>query len=204
MLKIGLTGNRYSGKDTVAKLFKQMLVPVFEADVVVKFIVSQNEEVKEKMRLRFGDRAYDEREIFVGGIIKTDADFNHFVESVEFELRRAYDNFRIANKQSIYTVFKSSILFESGWNVFMDKNICVFCPKKERMARANRTTGLSISKLKKLLSGEMDDTTKNGLADYVVHNYETNFFADTITEINNIDCHIVDEAVSKKQKEVSI
>ena len=42
MIKVGLSGNRYSGKSTVCKLFKQIGIPVFEADVILKFIISRD------------------------------------------------------------------------------------------------------------------------------------------------------------------
>ena len=32
MIKVGLSGNRYAGKDAVSKLFEQIRVPVFDAD----------------------------------------------------------------------------------------------------------------------------------------------------------------------------
>ena len=45
MIKIGLTGNRYSGKDRVCKIFEQISIPVFQADVVLKFIINHNFEI---------------------------------------------------------------------------------------------------------------------------------------------------------------
>jgi dephospho-CoA kinase len=55
MIKVGLTGNRFSGKDTVCKLFEQIGVPVFNADVVLKFILNYNYEINYKIRNIFGD-----------------------------------------------------------------------------------------------------------------------------------------------------
>jgi dephospho-CoA kinase len=45
MFKVGLTGNRYSGKDTVASLFNKISIPVFDADVIVKFLINHNFEM---------------------------------------------------------------------------------------------------------------------------------------------------------------
>jgi len=39
MIKVGLSGNRYSGKTAVSKMFKQIGIPVFDADIVLKFII---------------------------------------------------------------------------------------------------------------------------------------------------------------------
>ena len=40
MIKVGLSGNRYAGKDAVSRLFEQIRVPVFDADIVLKFILN--------------------------------------------------------------------------------------------------------------------------------------------------------------------
>ena len=45
MLKVGLSGNRYAGKDAVSRLFEQIRVPVFDADIVLKFILNYNFEI---------------------------------------------------------------------------------------------------------------------------------------------------------------
>ena len=54
MIKVGLSGNRYSGKDRVASLFNQIGVPIFNADVILKFILSCNYEVLGKIKEKFG------------------------------------------------------------------------------------------------------------------------------------------------------
>jgi dephospho-CoA kinase len=46
MIKVGLSGNRYSGKNRIAKIFTQIGVPVFEADVILKFILNHNHELQ--------------------------------------------------------------------------------------------------------------------------------------------------------------
>jgi dephospho-CoA kinase len=55
MLKVGLSGNRYAGKDAVSRLFEQIKIPVFDADIVLKFILNYNFEINYKIRGAFGD-----------------------------------------------------------------------------------------------------------------------------------------------------
>lgn len=202
MMKIGLTGNRYSGKDAVAKVFRQMHIPVFDSDVVFKFLVNHDLEIKDKMKEKFGSGIYGLRDdLLVANKIKSDSDFNGMVEAVEFEMRKAYEKFVIKHRQSLYTIFQSSILFEAGWNVFMDYNISVFCPKRERIDRAKLATAMSLSKIGEMLKGEMDETTKNGLSDYVIHNYDTGGDFDTIEQISNIDKKMIDKYLNNLKKQ---
>lgn len=198
MIKIGLTGNRYSGKSTVAGLFTKMHVPVFDADVVLKFLINHNVEIKDRVRAEFGDKIYG----FSDGLlcfekIASDSDFNRLFCIVDFEMRKSYEKFRLSNRQSIYTVFNSSLLFETGWNVYMDYSISVFCPKMERIERGMPLAGTSSSKLKEMLKNEMDDTTKNGLADYIIHNYDTGEYVDIIDQVSRIDQKLVDKYIEK-------
>ena len=41
-LKVGFTGNRFSGKTRVSKVFKQIGIPIFDADVVLAFIINHD------------------------------------------------------------------------------------------------------------------------------------------------------------------
>ena len=49
MLYIGLTGNRYSGKTRVSKLFQQIHIPVFDADTILRFAIFYNTELNENI-----------------------------------------------------------------------------------------------------------------------------------------------------------
>ena len=40
MIEVALTGNRYTGKDFIAKKFRKINVPVFDGDTVLKFIIN--------------------------------------------------------------------------------------------------------------------------------------------------------------------
>ena len=55
MIKVGLSGNRYSGKDEICNIFRKLTIPVFEADTVLKFIIDQ--------RIEFVDRWLTQKQI---------------------------------------------------------------------------------------------------------------------------------------------
>ena len=41
MITLGLSGSRYSGKKTTVEVFKRIGIPVFDADLILKFILNQ-------------------------------------------------------------------------------------------------------------------------------------------------------------------
>ena len=60
---IGLTGGIGSGKSTIAKIFANLGVPVFDADSTAKHIMNTSSVIKEKLIAAFGDEVYIKSEI---------------------------------------------------------------------------------------------------------------------------------------------
>jgi len=202
MIKIGLTGNRYSGKDTVAKMFEQIKIPVFNADIILKFILNFDINVNKDILDNYGEYIFTGPESMIDPKkIRSKKDFDKLVNFAEFELKRAYERFRLENKQSVYTIFHSSILFERGWNKDMDFTINVFAPKDVRSLRCEKITKQSAYNISQLIKGEMDDLVKNKLADYTIHNYASCAiaFGDTTDQVNRIDQKIIDKYLIKEQ-----
>ena len=202
MVKIGLTGNRYSGKDATAKLFEQIKIPVFNADVILKFILNFDINVNKDILDNYGEYIFTGPDSMIDPKkIRSKKDFDKLVNFAEFELKRAYERFRLENRQSVYTIFHSSILFERGWDKDMDFNINVFAPKDIRSARCAKVTGQSTYAISELFKGEMDDLVKNKMSDYMIHNYPsaTIAFGDSCDQVNKIDRKIIDKYLIKEQ-----
>ena len=123
MIKIGLTGNRYSGKDTISNLFKKISIPVFDADVILKFLINHNFELH-KISRRI-DKSFFLKNGQDLDITKMNGPIlDEIINVVEPELIKAYDNYRLKNINSIYSIFHSSILFENS--KILDQTI--WCP----------------------------------------------------------------------------
>jgi dephospho-CoA kinase len=205
MIKIGLTGNRYSGKNRVATLFKQIGVPVFEADVILKFILNHNYELQAEISDRVG-RLYFKDGLLNEEKVKKDGVFSKIMEIVEPELYRAWQKFQEKNYKSIYCIFHSSILFEREWNKSMDFNISVFAPYADRVDRCKFLTNKSVSSIYSLSKLEMDELDKNKLSEYVIHNYndDSPFYGDALTQVNKIDKKIIDNFLKNKMTDKEI
>ena len=192
MIKVGLSGNRYSGKSRVANLFKQIGIPVFDADIVLRFILNYNWELLAEIKLELGS------EIFQGDYlnfreIKNPEVFNNVLKLVEPDILRAYDRFN-KKQNSIYTIFHSSILFERGWDKNMDRSISVFSSHTDRISRCKQLTKMGLLVINDLSKTEMDPLEKNRLSDYTIHNYndETSAFGDTFNQVCKVDQKIID------------
>ena len=192
MIKIGLSGNRYSGKTRVTNLFKQIGIPVFDADTILRFILNYNWELLAEIKHELGS------EIFQGDYlnfreIKNPEVFNNVLKLVEPDILRAYDRFN-KKQNSIYTIFHSSILFERGWDKNMDRSISVFSSHTDRISRCKQLTKMGLLAINDLSKTEMDPLEKNRLSDYTIHNYndETSAFGDTFNQVCKVDQKIID------------
>lgn len=199
MIKVGLTGNRYSGKDRIAKLFEQISIPVFNADVVLKFILQYNLEIDKRIKIELGHTAYNLSGYLDPQKFNSTEKFNRLIDIVEPELFKAYEKFQLKKaKDSVYTIFHSSILFERDWNKKMDYNITTFAPKVERIKRANsQEPALLTQVLYGLMANEVDDLEKNKLSTYIVHNYADAI--DITKQVDNIDQQLIDKFLKSEQ-----
>ena len=201
MIKVGLSGNRYSGKDRIAKLFEQIGIPVFHADIVLKFILNYNYEVQGLIADKIG------RSYFTDGVlnidkVKSGGVFDKVVDVASSDLLKAFEKFMSKNTESIYCVFHSSILFERGWDKTMDYNVNVFSPTNDRMERCKFLTGKTVSSIYNLAQTEVDDLEKNRKSDFVVHNYneENPAIGDILSQVSNIDQKVIDDYLELERK----
>ncbi len=203
LLNIGLTGGRLSGKNGVAKLFRQLGVPVFDADAVMKYLLNYRESMPQSVRKAFGpEYAFGE---YINPIaFDTDEKFSTLIDLIEFELFEAYERFRNKHQDKQYTIFHSSIIYEKGWSNKFDRVISVFSPKEIRIERYKRETGDKLETIWTIFSKEMNETLKNQMSDFIIHNYED--APDILKQIENIDTKIVDYylALNKKKETESL
>jgi dephospho-CoA kinase len=194
MIKVGLSGNRYSGKDRVANLFKQISIPIFEADTILRFILNYNYELLGEIREKLGNDIFLTDSLDFRNI-KDPKTFDKVLDMVEPDIFRAYKLFNKKHEKCTYTIFHSSILFERDWDKKMDLSISVFAPHTDRIKRCKYVTDLGLLAVNDLVKTEMDPLEKNRLSDYTIHNYndEITVFGDTLSQVNKIDQKIIDK-----------
>ena len=169
MLQVALTGNLLSGKKSVAKKFRQMGVSVFDADLVLKFILSHKFYFNQNIKRSLGYSPFSKDGYIDPVKVITDSDFDKIIDEVEFDLLCAYEKFR-RSQDSPYVIFMSSLLFERGWDDKLDIVLNVFTKRGDRAMRA-KGVGLSIIDFFSLTKNEMSEFKKNEKADYVIHSY---------------------------------
>jgi dephospho-CoA kinase len=197
MVKVGLTGNRYSGKNTICKLFRQIRVPVFDADVILKFILNHEYEILDKVKDTIGYEYFKLGKLDVNELEK-DSKFNDVLKVIKPYIFEAYKKFQKKHSGSVYTIFNSSILIESEWQDEMDITISISAPKEDRINRALNCTDFNRNKIESLFKDEMGSWEKNNLSDLVIYNYG---IFDVLDQVNKVDSKIVDFYLKSKMKQ---
>ncbi len=173
MIKLGITGGMGSGKSVVASFFKAMGIPIYIADDEAKRITSTSPVVREKLINYFGDKLFDGDELnktlFASLIFGNEENLKKANSIIHPEVLSDFLSW--TEKQDVPIVgMESAILFESGFNTYVDKVICVTAPVELCIERAMKRSGMSRAEALKRISNQMPDSLKIVKSDYVISN----------------------------------
>ena len=170
MIKVGLTGNFHSGQNQVSEILEKLDVPVFDADLILKYLINYSKPHNQKIDQEFGEYTYRM------GLLNTskftsNKEWNKLIDLLEFDIIKSYERFRLNHKEKTYTVFKYSYLFERKMNKTMDYTINCHRPKYLRKSDIQLLTYMDSYGVTQLLENEMDETFKNEQSDFTIENY---------------------------------
>src|SRR5690554_4707355 len=135
---IGLTGGIGSGKTTVAIMFAELGIPVYNSDVEAKILTNTSEAIRKELILLLGDETYKNGKLdrkFLADKIFNDRVLLQKVNAIIHPKVAEHFKNWVANQSAPYVIKEAAILFESGSNVQCDLVILVTASKKERIRR---------------------------------------------------------------------
>lgn len=175
MLKIGITGGIGSGKSTVAKVFEVLGIPVYYADEAAKRLMNDDDELKQKIMLQFGDEVYKNGKLdkkYLADIVFNAPEklalLNALVHPAT--LKDADDWMR--KQATPYTLKEAALIFESGSHEFLDYVIGVTAPAPLRIQRTMQRDGITREAVIARMDKQMDEAIKMKLSDFIITNDE--------------------------------
>jgi dephospho-CoA kinase len=170
MLKVGLTGNFYSGQNEVSKIFESIGVKVFDADLLLKYFINYSSEHIELIRNHFGESSYS---LGLLNFYKFNSNktWNELIDLLQFDILKSYEKFRLNNKEDYYTIFKFQFLYERNMNESFDRVISCYRPSSYRRSDLQTLTYLDSFGIESLLKNEMSEAFKNEKSNFVINNY---------------------------------
>ena len=170
-LILGLTGSIGMGKSTVAAMFADEAVPVFDADATVHRLQGPGGRVVAAIEAAFpgttSDRGVDRAKLsaFVLGNDDAMRRLEGIVHPAVAEERAA---FLAANADAPFVVFDIPLLFETGGDAHVDRIAVVSAAPEVQRARTLARPGMTPAKFDAILARQMPDAEKRTRADVVI------------------------------------
>ncbi len=177
MIRVGVTGGMGSGKSVVISFLKSVGIPVYIADDEAKKITMTSPVVREKLINCFGCHIYIgdtlNKALFASLIFENEENLKKANSIIHPEVLKDFLSW--CDKQDASVVAQeSAILFESGFDAFVDKTICVTAPVELCVERVMKRSGMSGVEALKRISSQMPEQLKAVKSDYVICNDNIN------------------------------
>ena len=170
---VGLTGGIGSGKTTVANMFKEHGIPVYNSDERAKELMIKSGELVKGIKSLLGEEAYVDNELnrgYVARKVFTDKPLLQSLnELVHPAVRNDFNNWA-SEQMAPYVIQEAAILFENGAYESFDSMILVTAPKMIRLKRIMQRDNESEDNILARMSHQWDDSKKLPLAHFVIEN----------------------------------
>ena len=170
-LIVGLTGSIGMGKSTVAQMFRDQGVPVFDADAEVHRLQGPGGKVVAAIEARFpgttGAAGVD-RARLAAAVLGDDAAMKALEAIVHPAVGVARAAFLAVHADAPLIVFDVPLLFETGGDARVDKVVVVSADPQVQRARTLARPGMTEAKLDAILARQTPDAEKRARADVVI------------------------------------
>lgn len=188
MIKVGVTGGIGSGKTTVCHIFRQLSVPVFQADIVAKELYDTSKTVRSKMTGLLGKSIYNGENIDrrkLARLIFSNRELLHQVNRIVHpEVASCFMEWCKNHILDQYVIQESAILLESDANKTMDIIITVTAPVNIRMKRIMKRPGMTEQLAVYIMENQIPDEIKTKQSHYVIENDDQHLIIPQVMKIH--------------------
>lgn len=168
---IGLTGSIAMGKSTVAGMFEEEGVPVFDADAAVHMLQGPGGLLVEKIEAEFpgttGPNGVDRQKL--GAVVLGNRDRLAVLESIIHPaVAQMRGKFLADHADKDIIVFDIPLLFEKGGHQAVDSILVVSAPPEQQRSRALARPGMTAEKFESILKLQVPDGEKRNRADHII------------------------------------
>jgi dephospho-CoA kinase len=171
MIRIALTGSIGMGKSTVARMFADAGVPVFDADAVVRALQAPGGGLVERIGEVFPGCVRSgtlDRECLAAIVLSDRAKLATLEGIVHPAVREARERFIADHAVAPALLVEIPLLFETDGKDEFDKVVVVSAPADVQRARVLQRPGMTAAKLDSILARQTPDEEKRARADFIV------------------------------------
>jgi len=171
MIKLGLTGSIGMGKSTVAQMFADEAVPVFDADAAVRVLQGPDGALLPAIEAAFpgstGPGGVDRAKLGAAVFGQGDA-IKRLEAIVHPAVARARAAFLAEHRGAPLVVFDVPLLFETGGDAHVDAVAVVSAPHHVQRERVLARPGLTDERLDAILARQTPDHEKRARAGFLI------------------------------------
>ena len=185
---VGLTGGVASGKSLVSAAFRELGVPVLDADQVSRIVVEPGQPALAEIAAHFGadallangqlDRRRMRERVFA------DPNARRQLEQITHPRIRAYIREWLDAQTAPYCVLENAILFESGMDALVDRVLVVDAPEDVQRQRLIQRDQVDAALVERMLAAQSPRSLRLERADEVLLN--TGSPADTAAAVQKL------------------
>lgn len=174
---IGLTGGIGSGKTTIARLFMAVGIPVYIADDQARELM-QSPEIINEIKKTFGSIIFEQEVLNrqkLAEIVFNDQEKLKLLNGIIHPaVKINFDNWILIHKESLFVIYETAILFESGSYKNCDKIITVVAPLETRIQRVMLRDKTTRENVLKRIDMQWNDNQRIAQSDFVIENIDIN------------------------------
>jgi dephospho-CoA kinase len=188
---VGLTGGIGSGKTTVAKMFEELGVPIYIADIEARKITNKSTTL-DLIKAAFGSSVIENgilnRESLAKIVFSNPEKLSKLSEIIHPLVAQDFKKWLIINKEHHYVIKEAAILLETEKPHNCDYVITVTAPIDIRIQRVIDRDRILISEVQNRINNQWSDEKRIEKSDFVIVNVD---FEQTYEQVNVIHQKII-------------
>jgi len=171
MMTLALTGSIGMGKSTVAAMFAEAGIPIFDADAVVRQLQGPGGRLVPLIEARFPGTTHDgavDREALSAAVLGDRDELAALEAIVHPAVHHERTRFIVENGDAPALLFDIPLLFETGGDAAFDKVIVVSASPELQRDRVLSRPGMTQQKFAQILARQIPDEEKRARADFVI------------------------------------
>lgn len=168
---LGLTGSIGMGKSTVAAMFAEEGVPVFDADAAVHRFQGPEGALVDEIEAAFPGTTGSEgvnRVALAERVLGEPEELRRLEALIHPAVAREREAFLAAHKTAPVVLLDIPLLFEKGGSGLVDKIAVVSADAETQRRRTLARPGMTAEKFERILAHQMPDSEKRARADFVI------------------------------------
>ena len=185
---VGLTGGIGSGKSTIAALFRDLGVPVYDSDKEAKLLMNSSKSIRQAIILLLGENAFKDgilnRRYISNMVFKDNELLKRLNKIVHPEVKKHFMYWN-TKQDAPYIIQETALIFENKSQDNYDKIILVTAPIEIRIARVIARDSVTESSILDRINNQLTDAEKINMADFVVENINLEKTTESIKRIHD-------------------